>query len=95
MKTFLFILALIFTPVLSYAQNAQCGDSVTVRNHLTEQYGESRRGTGLAQNTLVEIYSNESTGSWTIVVTTPDNRSCLVAAGQNWETITEQAPPNL
>lgn len=34
---------------------------------------------------IVEIYSSETTGSWTILMTRPDGVSCLIAAGQLWE----------
>lgn len=35
--------------------------------------------------TLVELLQSED-GSWTLIMTMPNGRSCLMAAGQNWET---------
>jgi hypothetical protein len=34
---------------------------------------------------VIEVYSSEETGTWTILVTRPDGTSCLLAAGQRWE----------
>ena len=40
---------------------------------LAERYGETLRSMGLHQNDgLVEIYSSETTGTWTILMTRPD-----------------------
>ena len=33
---------------------------------------------------LVELYTSD-TGTWTLMLTQPDGVSCLIAAGQNWE----------
>ena len=38
-----------------------------------------------ATTAVVEIYSSEETGTWTILMTRPDGMSCLLAAGQRWE----------
>jgi hypothetical protein len=41
---------------------------------------------GLHQNnTLLEVYASEETGTWTILVTRPDGVACLIAAGQMWD----------
>ena len=34
---------------------------------------------------MIEVYSSDETGTWTILVTRPDGTSCLLAAGQRWE----------
>ena len=31
--------------------------------------------------------SSEKNKSWTMIITMPDGNSCLMAAGENWETI--------
>ena len=38
---------------------------------------------------LLEIWTNDRTGTWTVLLTTPDGRACLISAGQRWW----QAPP--
>ena len=96
MKAIFLAIIFILTPVLSYAQSFQCDTILSVRTQLLEKYGEVRKGSGIGQNTFFELYSNESTGSWSIVVTTTDGVSCLIAYGQEWETISsDKTPPNL
>lgn len=63
-----------------------CGKRDTVLSRLAEKFGETRRSLGLgANNGIVEIFASEDTGSWTITVTMPDGRMCLVASGQSYE----------
>ena len=84
--------AVILVPQSAYGQTPQCGPRDAVSAHLAERYGETRRSTGLAQNTVVEVYASSETGSWTIAITTPDGRMCLVAAGQNYVVEEVQTP---
>lgn len=73
-------------------QNCAPRDHVILR--LTTLYGEVRRGVGLGGGeSIVEIYASEATGTWTIVVTNTQGISCLVAAGQSWETVAPVALP--
>ncbi len=63
-----------------------CGARDAVLNRLSTQYGETRRSMGLgANNGVVEIFASEETGTWTITITLPDGRMCLVAAGDSYE----------
>ncbi|SLN50435.1 hypothetical protein [Ruegeria meonggei] len=76
-----------------HAQN--CAPRSDVVNRLTETYGETRRGIGIArQGAVVEVFASDQTGSWTITVTLPDGMTCLVASGQAYETMAEALPPN-
>jgi hypothetical protein len=53
---------------------------------LEERFGETLRSVGLQQDeNLVEVYSSERTGTWTILMTRPDGMTCLLASGQLWE----------
>ncbi|XAI95620.1 hypothetical protein [Nostoc phage Nsp-JY21] len=72
---------------------AQCGPRERVLALLGERYGESRQGAGLAANgALVEVFAGSS-GTWTITVTTADQKTCLVASGQSWESHNEPPAP--
>ncbi len=63
-----------------------CGPRDSVIEKLGDQYGETRRGGGLAGPTaIVEIWASEATGTWTIIQTTPNGFSCIVAAGDGWQ----------
>ncbi|SHH30321.1 hypothetical protein SAMN04488044_2312 [Cognatishimia maritima] len=66
---------------------AQCGPRDIVLDRLAEIYGENRQAIGLArENTLMELFASQESGSWTITVTTAQGLTCLIAAGQNFET---------
>lgn len=71
----------------------QCDTRDRVIMVLADQYGETRRGIGLSGNgTVMELFAAEETGTWTITVTLPDGRTCLVASGAGYETVTEDLP---
>jgi hypothetical protein len=31
------------------------------------------------------VFASEASGTWTITVTLPDGRTCLIASGRDWE----------
>ncbi|MEL6316778.1 MAG: hypothetical protein AAFR16_03955 [Pseudomonadota bacterium] len=62
-----------------------CGDRDIMVAHLDRHYGEVRRGAGLqSANGVMELFVSE-TGSWTLLLTRPNGRSCPVAAGEAWQ----------
>ena len=66
------------------AQTA-CADRAAIVKRLAEKYGESVQGLGIHNNNgVIEIYVSEETGTWTILITTPNGMTCLMAAGQSW-----------
>ncbi|GIT91294.1 hypothetical protein JANAI62_17500 [Jannaschia pagri] len=68
------------------AQAANCGPRGIVVERLSSDFGETRRGIGLApQNRVVEVFASDDNGTWTVTVTRPDGVTCLVASGQSWE----------
>lgn len=67
------------------AQQSRCAERQKVLDQITEKYGESRRGMGLAQNQgIVEMYASDETGTWTILLTLPNGMTCLVASGSDY-----------
>ena len=90
------LLAAVLLPTLltvSPAAALQCGARDTITITLAERYGESRHAIGLAQNGVVmELYAAPS-GSWTITITRPDGMTCLVAAGDNFQSLAGALPP--
>lgn len=76
------------------AQGARnCAPRDTVVAKLAEGYGETRQSMGLgANNSVVEVFASNETGTWTITVTTPNGVTCLVASGQSFEVLAEVLP---
>ena len=69
------------------AQANNCADRAYVVDQLSTKYGESRQSVGVAaNNSVVEVYANGGTGSWSIVITMPNGQACLVASGMSFET---------
>lgn len=80
------VIMLANTPSAEAADTAACAKRELVVKKLEQGYGEILRSMGLQKSQgIVEIYSSETTGSWTILMTRPDGVSCLIAAGQLWE----------
>ena len=69
----------------SAAAQPQCNDRKEVLNLLAQKYKESPVASGVTNNGgLVEVLTDAKGGTWTIIVTTPQGVSCLVAAGEGW-----------
>ncbi len=80
-------------PPVAQAQMA-CGTRDSVVAKLGDKYGEVRRGGGLAGPTAIfEIWASEATGSWTILKTTPNGLTCIVAVGDAWHDDAGEAIP--
>jgi len=89
MKNAAIFLAIFMTIFLSTSSQAQvmCGDWKEMTTALKAKFEESPVSKGLtATGSLVEVYASKK-GSWTIVVTSPKGQSCLVAAGEYWESL--------
>lgn len=81
------------TSLASAQQQRNCGPRDLVVERLATGYGETRQSLGIgANNSMVEVYASEETGSWTILVTLPTGVSCLVASGESFEAVAEALP---
>ena len=97
MPRFHLALSLGFAAVILVTQNAlaatQCAQRPQVLEALAQKYGETRRSMGIAADqTVMELFASAETGTWTLTVTLPTGMTCLVAAGQNFETVAEELP---
>ena len=55
---------------------------------LTTKYSESRLGIGLDfSGNVLELFASPQ-GSWSILVTFPDGRTCMVSSGEDWQPLT-------
>lgn len=58
---------------------------------LRGQFGEQQMGVGMrGPESVMEIWTSDKSGDWTLVMSYTDGRSCIVAIGENWQQI---APP--
>ena len=77
------VAALAATP--AKAQMA-CGERTAIIAKLGKDYGEVRRGGGLAGSSAVfELWASKATGTWTILRTGTDGMSCVMAVGDGWQ----------
>lgn len=84
LRTAALALAVLAPSALS-AQSNNCADRAHVVRSLESSYGESFAGGGM-QNTqqIIEVWYSEEKGTWTILMTRADGRSCIMASGTNW-----------
>jgi hypothetical protein len=84
----LLLIAAVYPALISSASaQVQCGPREQIVKTLGETFKEAPIGMGITQpGQVVEIFASSS-GSWTMVVTTPNGTSCLIAAGENWDTV--------
>ena len=97
-KRILITSALILGLAAAGAPHAQaqmaCGSRDSVVAKLGDKYGEVRRGGGLAGPTAIfEIWASEATGTWTILKTTPNGLTCVMAVGDGWQDDAGEAIP--
>lgn len=75
------VLALLAVPALA---DPTCMDRADLGERLATGYAEVPRAAGLdSLNRFLEIYVSPA-GTWTMVITTPDGSSCVVAFGTDW-----------
>lgn len=82
--------AMLLTTYDLAAQGRNCAPHETVTSRLAEKYGESRQVIALTTDqSVLEVYASDETGSWTITVTQAGALTCLVAAGENYQHVAE------
>lgn len=87
----LFIFWLVFMGLMTRPAHAQesgaiCTDRREAGKKLGSTYSEARVNMGLASNgSVIEVFSTEDGGTFTLMITNPDGITCMMAAGRNWE----------
>ncbi len=72
------------TTLPAHAKNV-CNTREHFVKKLTEDLGEVSRAIGVQNDKqIVEFWSSEKTGNWTMLVTQANGRSCIVAVGSKW-----------
>lgn len=83
----LICLSLVATPTQGMGMCGARGDFIKALN---DKYQETRKSIGIAgEVNVVELFTSK-TGTWTVLVTTPEGKSCIIAAGKGWENLEEE-----
>lgn len=78
------LLALALLTASAAAQETPCGPREVIAARIA-QWGEVAQFAGVAQDgTLVEMWGNPASQTWTMTVTRPNGASCLTGAGTGW-----------
>lgn len=78
------LVAFAVTPALS---QQICAERIGILKQLDKRHKEAPQALGVTgSGQIVELLTSDR-GTWTIIVTTPNGVSCLVAAGESWENI--------
>ena len=65
-----------------------CGPREAIVESLAQHYDEVPVAVGITHaGGLVEVLSRHDGLTWTIIVSTPDGRSCMVSSGEGWRPI--------
>jgi hypothetical protein len=84
--------ALVLASTIAAQAQPNCGPHGDLVAHLSQNYQERQLGYGTVGNfAIVEIYASTA-GTWTVVVTDVAGKSCIVAAGEGWETTVADLP---
>ena len=68
-------------------QQMPCAERSALLGQLQEKFKESAQGVGMTGNgAVMELMTSEG-GSWSLVVTMPNGKSCLIATGSGWEQV--------
>ena len=80
--------------ILAQAATSPCGhDHDQIANSLRERFGETIAATATLDNGApVETYSNPKTGTWTMILATPDGLFCMIANGQTFKALPQGEP---
>lgn len=76
------IVAVVSLPLPAQAQMI-CGLRDDMGKMLDQRFSEQPKAAGLAGDRIVELLVSEN-GSWTILITSADGRSCVVTGGEDW-----------
>lgn len=78
-------------------QPASCFKRPDLIKYLSANFKESPVAIGVTDaGMLLEVFSTLSGETWTVAVTTPHGLTCLMATGQDWQTVpraAELGPP--
>jgi hypothetical protein len=75
----------------AFGAEPMCGGRDEVLKRLAKEYSEQPVAMGLASNgNVIEVFSNRTSATWTILMTMPSGKTCLMAAGEAWQEVGPQ-----
>ncbi|MEW5728574.1 MAG: hypothetical protein AB1918_12170 [Pseudomonadota bacterium] len=89
--------ALLAGPTILPAQSlipvqSVCAERTALLSSLRREYSEAPTALGLASNgSVLELLTTSDGKTWTILMTRPDGTSCVLAAGEAWESLPQVA----
>jgi len=69
-----------------------CTGAEILTELLARDYGESVAGQGVTGGALLQLWRNQETGSWTILLVSPDGEACALAGGEDWMDPVQPSP---
>ncbi|MEE8119569.1 MAG: hypothetical protein V3T39_08440 [Gammaproteobacteria bacterium] len=76
----------LFLPSLVAAQ-AVCGERQRFIDTLRKQHQEAPTSIGMTSNGQIIEVLTSAKGTWSIIITSPGGKTCLVATGDSWEAV--------
>lgn len=73
------------------AQPLQCASRAKMLDMLAAD-AQMPQSVGLAGQAVMELFAGPDSAQWTITVTLPDGRTCLLARGTAFESLFEKVP---
>tara|TARA_B100000676_G_C17935751_1_gene763464 strand:+ start:107 stop:418 length:312 start_codon:yes stop_codon:yes gene_type:complete len=79
---------------MSAETEQRCEQRRTVLQYLSNEYSEKPVAMGVAENGgLIEVLTSHKGNTFTIIVTSPEGETCMVAAGEDWQALIRQVTP--
>ena len=79
---------------MSAETEQRCEQKRTVLQYLSNEYSEKPVAMGVAENGgLIEVLTSHKGNTFTIIVTSPEGETCMVAAGEDWQALIRQVTP--
>ncbi len=73
------------------AEPVACQPHSEALAHFARNYKELPKAAGLTDaGNLIEVLSTSNGSTWSIIITTPNGTSCLVAAGESWQELRQK-----
>ena len=85
----LFLVAMLFSAP-AWAETV-CSQRATFIKQLSGKYSKSPVSMGLSSNGSIIKVLASATGSWTMIITSPNGLSCVLAHGEAWQDVPEIA----